>query len=91
MRRIYRAIGPDHYGHALNFAVSAAHILFPDLRVNRYNFEKVDMPKQIPKEDPWYIKDFNKRVEMFSGRDSIIIKPDGKLIEPQEIFPREGI
>ena len=29
MRRVFKAVGPEHYGHALNFVVTAAQLVYP--------------------------------------------------------------
>jgi len=92
MRRIYKAVGPDHYGHALNFAVIGANILFPNLRISKFGINKLSIPKPDEIKKPWYHADFEKRVEAFSGRDSIIIKPEGRNAPMAEgLFPRENI
>jgi hypothetical protein len=90
MRRVYKAVGPDHYGHALNFIVTAVHILFPSFKTNRYNFAPVAAPKPEVKK-PWYHEDFQKRIDSFAGNDSIIIKPQGRSLDPTQVFPRDGI
>ena len=90
MRRIYKAVGPDHYGHALNFAVIGAHILFPMMKINRFGSPIVKVqPEEIKK--PWYHEDFEKRIATFAGIDSIIIKPEGRSMPQGDIFPRENI
>lgn len=91
MRRVYKAVGPDHYGHALNFAIIGANILFPDLRLHRFGQNTLLAPIPEPIKKPWYHEDFERRVQSFAGIDSIIIKPEGRSMTPEDIFPRNNI
>ena len=90
LRRVFKKVGPEHYGHALNFIVTAAHIVFPGWmsRESLVPSSYLDsLKKKKPK--PWYIKDFEERARGLNPHDAIIIKPGGEIIEPDdEFYPR---
>jgi hypothetical protein len=93
MRRVFKAIGPEHYGHALNFVVTAAHIVYPgwmsrELLVPSNYLDELKHGK-LPK--PWYIKEYEEMTRSLDPSDTIIIKPGGEITEPQEddtFYPR---
>jgi hypothetical protein len=93
MRRVFKAIGPEHYGHALNFVVTAAHIVYPgwmsrELLVPSNYLDELKHGK-LPK--PWYIKEYEEMTRGLDPSDTIIIKPGGEITEPQEddtFYPR---
>jgi len=91
LRRVFKAVGPEHYGHALNFIVTGAHILFPGWMSREALIPSSylhDLKKKKPK--PWYVKDFEERIRGLNPHDAIIIKPGGEIIEPEddEFSPR---
>ena len=85
MRRVYKAVGPEHYGHSLNFIVTAAHLAFPGwmCKEGLIPSSYLDELKNLKKPKPWYIKDFEKRTRGLNPNDTIIIKPGGEIIEPE--------
>ncbi len=87
MRRVYKAVGPEHYGHALNFLVVACHIFFPGW-MNRQALVHSSYLEDLKrkKAKPWYVTDFENRVQGLNPHDSIIIKPGGEIIEPNNDF-----
>ena len=93
MRRVFKAIGPEHYGHALNFVVTAAHIVYPgwmsrELLVPSNYLDELKHGK-MPK--PWYITEYETLTRSLDPSDTIIIKPGGEIIEPVEddtFYPR---
>jgi len=87
LRRVFKAVGPEHYGHSLNFIVTAAHIVFPNWQMKDVLIHSAysdALKKKKPK--PWYIKDFEERISGLNPNDSIIIKPGGEIIEPHDDF-----
>jgi len=92
MRRVFKAVGPEHYGHALNFIVTAAHIVYPGWmsREALVPSNYLDDLKSGHKPKPWYIQDYEDRINEATPHDSIIIKPGGEIIEPldENFFPR---
>jgi len=90
MRRVFKAVGPEHYGHALNFVVTGCHIMYHGW-LNKQSLvpsSYLDGLKK-KKEKPWYIKDFEDRCKGLNNNDSIIIKSSGEVIEPEDdIDPR---
>ena len=90
LRRVFKAVGPEHYGHALNFLVVACHITFPGW-MNKQALVSSSYLDNLKKKNhkPWYIKDFEDRTRGLNPHDSIIIKPGGEIIEPEsDFFPR---
>lgn len=91
LRRVFKSVGPEHYGHALNFIVTAAHIVFPGWMSREALIPSSylhNLKKKKPK--PWYIKDFEERTRGLNPHDAIIIKPGGEIVEPEgdDWFPR---
>jgi hypothetical protein len=86
MRRVFKAVGPEHYGHALNFIVTAAHIVFPGWQSRRALIPSsyLDELRNKKKPKPWYVKDFEDRIRGLNPHDAIIIKPGGEIIEPDD-------
>jgi len=87
LRRVFKSVGPEHYGHSLNFIVTAAHIAFPGWQSREALIPSSylsDLKKKKPK--PWYIKDYEERVRGLNPHDAIIIKPGGEIIEPDDDF-----
>lgn len=87
MRRVFKAVGPEHYGHALNFLVVACHISFPGWMSKQALIPSSYLDElQNKKSKPWYIKDFEERIQGLNPNDTIIIKPGGEIIEPDNDF-----
>jgi len=86
LRRVFKSVGPEHYGHALNFIVTAAHIAFPGWQSRQALIPSsyLDQLKNKNKPKPWYVKDFENRIRGLNPHDSIIIKPGGEIIEPDD-------
>ncbi len=85
LRRVFKSVGPEHYGHALNFIVTAAHIQFPGWMSREALIPSSylhDLKKKKPK--PWYVKDFEDHIRGLNPHDAIIIKPGGEIIEPDD-------
>ena len=85
LRRVFKAVGPEHYGHALNFIVTAAHIQFPGWMCREALIPSSyldELKNKKPK--PWYVKDFEKHIRGLNPHDAIIIKPGGEIIEPED-------
>lgn len=92
MRRVFKAIGPEHYGHALNFIVTGAHIVFPGWLSKDSLVPSSFLGSGNKKEKPWYLKEFEEMTQSLNPNDVIIIKPGGEIIEPnsEDYFnPRE--
>lgn len=87
MRRIWKKVGEDHFAHSLNFSLVATRILFPYWKgmkeVVQAPVQKLDTPK------PWYIKDYEKRVQGLVGGNSIIIPVLGSKRDRDDIIPRD--
>lgn len=87
MRRVFKAVGPEHYGHSMNFIIAACHIAFPGW-MNREAIIKSSYLNDLKskKIKPWYIKEFEEKCRGLNPNDSIIIKPSGEVIEPEDDF-----
>lgn len=84
MRRVYKAVGPEHYGHALNFIVTAAHIVFPGWQSRQALVPSSFNQDKSKKKKPWYQEEFEMLSQGQGYRDTIIIKPGGEIIEPTD-------
>ena len=86
MRRVFKAVGPEHYGHALNFIVTAAHIVFPgwQSRESMIPSSYLDDLKNKKNPKPWYHQEFETLTRGLNPHEAIIIKPGGEIIEPDD-------
>lgn len=92
MRRVFKAIGPEHYAHALNFVVTAVHIAFPGWMSKERLIPSSYLGTLGQKEKPWYQQEFEEMTQALNPQDVIIIKPSGEIIEPpseDEFTPRQ--
>ena len=87
MRRVWKAVGPDHYGHALNFVIVACNLLFPGWHGGQTVIPASQITTIKNRMKPWYVKDFEERINQLCNNDTIIIKPGGETKEPDEIVP----
>lgn len=90
MRRIFKAVGPEHYGHALNFIIIACQIVYPGWMNKQSIIKSSYMDSLSKKKKPWYLEDFEKRIKGLNPHDTIIIKPGGEIIEPEDSFRPRG-
>jgi len=80
VRKIWKFIGPDHFGHALNFMLIASNILYPDALFRQ---EKVIPVGIVYDESPiygqgsaWARQDFEERINQLNyGEGNIVIPP----------------
>jgi hypothetical protein len=89
-RRIWKAVGPDHFGHSLNFAVVGARILMPGWQITRNPHAMIPTREKHDKpEKPWYVKDFENRINGLLGNENVIIPTIGERSgESEPINPR---
>ena len=89
MRRVWKRVGEDHYGHCLNFLITGVNIMFPGFQAKEFYVPSSKDHKTGITDKPWYVKDFEKRVNKLAGNDTIIIKPTGETIKIDDgVIPR---
>ena len=86
LRRVFKAVGPEHYGHALNFVITGCYIAMPGWMSKESIVPSSYLDNLSNKVKPWYIKEFEEKIRGLNPHDTIIIKPGGEIIEPDDDF-----
>lgn len=89
MRRVWKYVGPDHFAHALNFAIVSAKIINPmwqNIRLTRPLYRPQDTTKPAKS---WYVQDFEDRIKELNGDETCVIPAVGERLQgTNSINPR---